>query len=486
MSTAEGGIKHISWDACFGEIYLLWFFVYYESSPWVKMIRQNRLIERNASWRHQPFPTADSAALEATWRDWAMHEALKRYLLYPVCKSWHPQPLTYCRSDSVVCLAYCHDQAHRIYFSLPPSFSHAEFIMCLPCDDELWAARTPLEWSEVLLKSSPYGSIEERIHGVPMPCAFAAVGLEGPNMIATPSTFSEPPKELSAVSPFGHFILLQTLLGELFRRCSGAKSSAANHAPEGDGEEQVNEHVFVMQLALHRWLQMWLMTPNASPNGNPSPETGLSQNATARHFMADPLPFYWLAQLLLLAFQEGLPPFQAIEASAPSIVKIESPNSQGLLEPSPFAPSISPPSSFSPSPFAPSPFSSSNLSSASSPATLVSPPPAYMSPPRQALPRGTHYGNQGAGRRATPDVAQFCLIKSWLHHIRLFLRRSQGSPTVVWDELMKIRLSGWQGDASTSPGMFGDAENKDGKDDDPRSWLEHNGLIGFFEEKLCI
>jgi hypothetical protein len=51
------------------------------------MIRQNRLIERNASWRHQPFTTADTVALEATWRDWAMHEALKRYFAYPVCKS---------------------------------------------------------------------------------------------------------------------------------------------------------------------------------------------------------------------------------------------------------------------------------------------------------------------------------------------------------------------------------------------------------------
>jgi hypothetical protein len=384
---------------------------------------------------------------------------------------------------SVVCLAYCHDQAHRIYFSLPPSFSHAEFIMCLPCDDELWAARTPLEWSELLLKSSPYGSFEERIHGVPMPCAFAAVGLEGPSMIATPSAFSEPPKELSAVSPFGHFILLQTLLGELFRRCSGANSSATSHVPEG--EEQVNEHVFAMQLALHRWLQMWLKTRNACPNGNPSAETGPGQNATTRFFMADPLPFYWLAQLLLLAFQEGLPPFKVLEAPAPvpSIVKIESPNSQGLHEPSPFAPSISSSSPFSPSPFAPSPFSSSNLSSASSPATLVTPPPAYMSPPRQLPPSGALYGSQGVCRKAAPDVAQFCLIKNWLHHIRLFLRRSQGSPTVVWDELMKIRLSGWQEDASSSQGLFGDAENKDGEDDDP---VSRNGLIGFFEEKLCI
>jgi hypothetical protein len=464
-----------------GVRFLFYGFYVYESSPWCKMIRQNRLIERNASWQHKEFPTADPAVLEATWHDWAMHEAVKRYLF-----NLHPKlvPTTahLLLIYSVVCLAYCHDQAHRIYFSLPPSFSPTEFTMCLPCDDELWAAKTSSEWSELLLKSSPYGSIEERIHGVPMHLAFDAVGLEGPNMTATPTVSPEPPKELSAVSPFGHFILLQTLLAELFRRCSGTDSPAASPAPEGEGEEQVNEHVYAMQLSLHRWLQMWLKTPNAFLNGNQPGETVTGQNATG-HFMADPLPFYWLAQLLLLAFQEGLPPFRAPEALPAD--KIESPNLQGLHEPSPFAPPTSSSSPFSPSLFAPSPFSSSSLSSASSPATtLLTPPPAYRSLSRPAP--GIHYGNQGVSGNRTPDAAQFCLIKSWLHHIRLFLRRSQGSPTVVWDELMKIRLRGWQGNASSSHRQFGDAQNKEGDDDDSGSWLECHGLIGFFEEKMRI
>lgn len=449
------------------------------------MVRQNRLIERSASWQHQPFLTADPTVLETTWHDWAKHEAVKRYLLVLSLKAgtmaahlW----LVY----SVVCLAYCHDQAHRIHFSLPPSFSPTEFTMCLPCDDELWAAKTSFEWSQLLLKSSPYGSCEERVYGMPMPRAFAAVGLEGPNMTATPSASPEPPKELSAVSPFGHFILLQTLLGELFRRCSGADSPAASPTPEGEGEgeEQVNEHVYAMQVALHRWLQMWLKTPNASLNGSPPSETGPGEKATG-HFMADPIPFYWLAQLLLLAFQEGIPPFCAPEPPPP--LKSESPITQGLHEPSPFAPSVSSSSPFSQSPHAPSPFSSNTLSPASSSVTLLTPPPAYRLPSGQPPARGTHHGNQGASSRATPDTAQFYLIKTWLHHIRLFLRRSQGSPTVVWDELMKIRLSGWQGNASSSSQMqFGDAQKNEGEEEESRSWLECDGLIGFFEEKLHI
>jgi hypothetical protein len=88
-----------------------------------------------------------------------------------------------------------------------------------------------------------------------------------------------------------------------------------------------------------------------------------------------------------------------------------------------------------------------------------------------------------------PDAAQFTLIKRWLHHIRLFLRRNQGTPTVVWDELMKIRLGGWlDGDASSSGNQqqHGDASKKNGTNDDSDSWLEENGLIGFFEEKFHI
>lgn len=353
--------------------------------------------------------------------------------------------------------------------------------MCLPCEDELWEAKTAHEWAQLLLSPSPYGGIEERISGVPMPHALIALGLEGPYMTANASASPEPPSELSAVSPFGHFILMQTLLGELFGRCSGANSPGAS--PAADGEEQVNEHVHAMLLALHRWLQMWLKTPNASPNAFPTGGTETGQKTTGH--MSDPLPFYWLAQLLLLAFQEGLPPFRKREVSPAS--STESPYVQALNEPSPFAPPATPTlSPFSPSPFAPSPFSSNSLSSGSSPVPASPLPPAYGA---NSLSPGTYRGNQalaGGSTNATPDAAQFRLIKSWLHHIRLFLHRSQGSPTVVWDELMKIRLSGWQEDTAASSQqdpLRGEAQ-KDGGANDSGLWNECDGLVGFFEEKM--
>ena len=319
------------------------------------------------------------------------------------------------------------------------------------------------------------------MYGVPMLHAFAAVGLEGPNMTATSTASPQPPQELSAVSPFGHYILLQSLLGELFRRCTGADSPAATPA------EEVNEHVLAVQLALHRWLQMWLKTPNAYPNDN-SPYGAEAGKKSTGHFMADPLPFYWLAQLLLLAFQDGLPPFPRREAPPPCTT--DTPNSQGLNEPSPFAPPISASSPFSPSLFTPSPFSCDATSSGSSPVLSQTPPPAYWSLSAPPPPAGktSFAGIPGtSGAKLMPDTAQFYLIKRWLHYVRQFLRRNQGTPTVVWDELMKIRLSGWLGDENASSGKYQECENASSKGGtDSGSWLEGDGLIGFFEEKLQI
>jgi len=304
--------------------------------------------------------------------------------------------------------------------------------------------------------------------------ALVAVGIEGPNMTINVSASAEPPPDLSAVSPFGLFVVMQTLLGEIFRRCSGDNSPRVNTA--ADGEEQVNEHVHAMSLALHRWFQMWLKTnnnasPNATPQGGTEKKSGI---------LSDPIPNYWLAQLLLLAFQEGLPPFRRRETSSTEAPYVEV---QALHEPSPFAPptSTSTPSPFSPSPFAPSPFSSNSLSSGSSP---VSPANSQHSrvPPY-------HYGILGPPPNAVPDAAQFLLVKNWLHDIRLFLRRSQGSPSIVWDELMKIRLRGWQED-NTAPSEQRDALRGEGKKrggvDDEGSWSEDEGLIGFFDKmRIC-
>lgn len=92
------------------------------------------------------------------------------------------------------------------------------------------------------------------------------------------------------------------------------------------------------------------------------------------------LPFYWLGQVAIMAYQEGIPPFER--------------NSASLLN----------------------------------------------------------------------STSRLRLVKQWLKHIRFFLQRSDQSPTLFWDELMKIRLQTWY----------------DEDEADPRG--DPDGLLGFFPE----
>ncbi|KAI0314449.1 fungal-specific transcription factor domain-containing protein [Amylostereum chailletii] len=194
----------------------------------VLMVRQNRVMERSLSWKMPSFPSPDPDALDAAWRDWAVHEAIKRTIL----------------------LVYCHDHSHRIFFGLPTSFTPEEMVLALPCEEALWTAKSPFAWSQLLLAESAYGGIPRRILGVPMLHGMAALGLEGGAMDS-----AEPLKDVGIVSPFGHFVLMHALIGELVRRCASSESplvkakrrEEAGHPPEQ--EEEVDEHVFAMQLA---------------------------------------------------------------------------------------------------------------------------------------------------------------------------------------------------------------------------------------------
>jgi hypothetical protein len=64
------------------------------------------------------------------------------------------------------------------------------------------------------------------------------------------------------------------------------------------------------------------------------------------------------------------------------------------------------------------------------------------------------------GSRLTPD-GRFRLVKHWLRHVRAFLRRGSHEPTVLWNEMMKIRLQGIDADGRTPD--------------------DEDGLLGFFD-----
>jgi hypothetical protein len=382
-------------------------------------------------------------------------------------------------------LTYTHDQSHQIFFSLPASFAPNEFAIRLPCEEALWSAPNAFGWSQLLLAESPYGTIAQRLLGVPMLHGMAALGLQGGAMDS-----AEPFKDVATMPPFAHFILMHALLGELFRRCVPAESPAARPG----AEEEVNPHVFATQLALHKWLKLWLMNPDA-PLG-PAPNGHIDGGCKSSTYTSDPLPLYWLGQLLLLAYQEGLPPFALESPNVPNngfSPRSRQDSSASSNQDSPRAASgssaSSPYSTYSPFDAVPS------LSSASSRSQSSTSPPPNNDPAfvcaevhkgaAAMFYAGSNYTPSGGPKkRMQTDAAsaQFSLIKNWLQHIRTFLRRSEGSPTVVWDELMRIRLSGWYADTSMKTcqraqrGVMGAGAIALEED------AEAHGLLGFFDD----
>lgn len=387
-------------------------------------------------------------------------------------------------------LSYNHDQAHPIYFALPASFRSSEFVGYLPSDEALWSAPSPEAWQRLVMSPSPYGMGEERLRGVSMLKALSAIGIENDKLSSAPVGLDAPPKDLGVISPFGHFILIQAILAMLCHLCKSStpcapKAQNGNGQANGNGGtppvgEEVNENVFLVQLALHRWLRIWLQNPEATrtPNFPQTTTSGLAgstlqgKKAGDAPFFGDPLPFYWLAQLLLLAFQEQLPPFAPKRKEGPPRWNPSQITAfcVGVSEPEPLLHHDRP---------------STSSSSSSPPAPRLHASPEFVSP---MYYRSPHLVPPAQGPQAQSSISQFTLVKSWLHHIRLFLKRSEGSATVVWDELMKIRLRGWEADAGAAKdagggGLTSGGEGSvDGGSVNGEYAYEEHGLLGFFEE----
>ena len=198
---------------------------------------------------------------------------------------------------SALLLSYLHDCCHCMYFSLSPAFQPAEFEINLPCDDAIWKAGSAREWFETLQSPSPHGTGQARISGVGMQFALATLG-----------EMRLPTLPLS-LNPFGHLILIHTILRNLFASRAESQSLEgtffAAEISRGDGG--TSDIVLATQYALHNWLQTWLNAPESM---------GLGKNMEEPPFVCDALPFYWLAQVSLLAIQEGTTIFAGTSAEA--------------------------------------------------------------------------------------------------------------------------------------------------------------------------
>jgi hypothetical protein len=185
----------------------------------------------------------------------------------------------------VLLLSYLHDTCHRIYSALPASYTQDELDIFLPCEDALWKAQTPEDWFDTLHLPSAYGDSRSRLMGISMPSALG--------IINTPSLSCAPLN----LNPYSHFILIHAILLRLFTFCN-ARSSGASEPRNTEKEPDAEVQLMSLQFSLHNWFQNWLTGPDL-PKNNGEPT-----------FMFNALPFYWLGQLAIMAFQEGLPPFE--------------------------------------------------------------------------------------------------------------------------------------------------------------------------------
>ncbi|KAG6844642.1 hypothetical protein H0H87_005155 [Tephrocybe sp. NHM501043] len=166
----------------------------------------------------------------------------------------------------------------------------AELDICLPCDDGLWSACDSEEWYGIALDPSPYGFGCPRILGFPMQTALAALRQTRLSTVTL------------VLNPFAQFILIHTILRNLFvshaesPNADGSIAQLAGTAPLTTTSEGSCDHAFATQYALHHWLQIWLGSPESMDGEESQEEPQFIQNA---------LPFYWLAQVSLIALRDA-------------------------------------------------------------------------------------------------------------------------------------------------------------------------------------
>lgn len=118
------------------------------------------------------------------------------------------------------------------------------------------------------------------------------------------------------LNPFSHFILIHSILRHLFITCIEGRVAMAGSS---GNNEMVNQEIYGLQYALHNWLQNWINSaelPQVNYSNEEPPFVYNGALIIGSFIVCSPfpsllaLPFYWLGQISLLAYQESLPPFE--------------------------------------------------------------------------------------------------------------------------------------------------------------------------------
>ena len=104
-----------------------------------------------------------------------------------------------------------------------------------------------------------------------------------------------------SLNPFAHFILIHTILRNMYAPQTDSASALSGDAAARTSVSVVDNEdspCFGMQYALHNWLQSWLNSPESMQMDN-------NKRTEEPPLVHDALPFYWLAQISLLAAQDN-------------------------------------------------------------------------------------------------------------------------------------------------------------------------------------
>ena len=177
-------------------------------------------------------------------------------------------------------ICYSHDCCHCVFFNLLPTLQTEFFTLGLPSEDALWSAKSATEWVTLLQTPSAYGPVEIRLRGLHLKAVYFYITQNNPDHMPWP--FS--------ISPFAHFVLIKATMRHLFEKYLRDRLPPALRPHVVD-----KARMYHIQILLHYWLQSWLS----------SPETPRDVPAGQRRFYFDPLPFYWIIQVGLVAHVQG-------------------------------------------------------------------------------------------------------------------------------------------------------------------------------------
>ncbi|KAG7090941.1 hypothetical protein E1B28_010013 [Marasmius oreades] len=106
------------------------------------------------------------------------------------------------------------------------------------------------------------------------------------------------PPPLSALA---HWIVIHTILRRMFIIFTEHPATSDGQSGPGSRNATVHHEISVAQYSLHNWLKSWMNSPETPKVVGEDEEPPFMQHA---------LPFYWLGQVALMAYREGLAPFQ--------------------------------------------------------------------------------------------------------------------------------------------------------------------------------